>query len=379
MSTPAPAATSTFAGSPLFLPHGALQALLDRLDQCGYHTVGPQLRDEAIVYDTLSRAEQLPWGISDVQEPGSYRLQPQLGAPLAFAWSNAVQAIKPQLFLPRESLWRVTRDPRGKLAFEAVHPHPQRLALFGVRPCDVRAMQLQDRLFVEGRQPDPRYAARRLHALLIVANCTHSSSCCFCVSAGGGPAAERDFDLVMTELDTGFVVSAGSRRGAEVLSPLQLEPASPAQIDAARGRVAQAAARQTRTLPPAEQLRSRLFEQLNHPQWDAIAERCLSCGACTTVCPSCFCHAERDEPEPGGKASTHYRSWDSCFSTGHSYVRGHVLRASVAKRYRQWLTHKLASWQDQFGSSGCVGCGRCISACPAGIDITDEATLLCKS
>lgn len=364
-------------GPPLFLPHAAVQALLDRIAVCGYHCIGPQLREQSIVYDSLQRAEQLPWGISEAPGTSGYPLQHGAHAQ-AFAWSNASQAIKPQLFPPREALWRVTRDLRGKLAFEPVHPQSPRLALFGVRPCDLRALDLQDRLFVSGRQPDPRYAARRLHALLLVVNCTHSASCCFCTSTGGGPRAASGFDLALTELDDGFVVELAQRRAADLVAPLQLPAASPAQLATARQRTDRASAQQTRTLPPPPMLHERLMQRLDHPRWDVIAERCLSCGHCARVCPSCFCHSECDETSADGKSCIRYRLWDSCFSCDHSYVAGQVLRDTVAKRYRQWLTHKLATWQDQFGSSGCVGCGRCIKACPAGIDITTEATVLCQ-
>ncbi|MEN8176169.1 MAG: 4Fe-4S dicluster domain-containing protein, partial [Pseudomonadota bacterium] len=96
----------------------------------------------------------------------------------------------------------------------------------------------------------------------------------------------------------------------------------------------------------------------------------------TSVCPSCFCHSHEEETELGGRRSTHVRRWDSCFNEGHSLMHGHPLRRDIVHRYRQWLSHKLGDWHDQYGRSGCTGCGRCITWCPVGIDITASVTRL---
>jgi ferredoxin len=137
-----------------------------------------------------------------------------------------------------------------------------------------------------------------------------------------------------------------------------------------------AAEAQQRTLPGRD-LQAPLFARLSHPQWQAIGERCLACGNCTAVCPTCFCHSEQEHPALDGGGSEHVREWDSCFTPGHSYIHGVVIRAETSQRYRQWLTHKLGSWHEQYGRSGCVGCGRCITWCPVGIDITEEVTTIC--
>jgi len=118
------------------------------------------------------------------------------------------------------------------------------------------------------------------------------------------------------------------------------------------------------------------MKELDNDAWHDIAARCLSCGNCTLVCPTCFCHSENDVAELDGKTSSHYRDWDSCFSQGHSYIHGITIRSETSQRYRQWLTHKFASWHDQYGRSGCVGCGRCITWCPVGIDVTESITQL---
>ena len=115
-----------------------------------------------------------------------------------------------------------------------------------------------------------------------------------------------------------------------------------------------------------------LYRNLEHPRWEDVARRCLSCTNCTLVCPTCFCTTVEDATDLSGGHAERRRRWDSCFSMDFSYIHGGYIRPSVKARYRQWMTHKLATWIDQFGTSGCVGCGRCITWCPVGIDITAE-------
>ncbi|MCB0197785.1 MAG: 4Fe-4S dicluster domain-containing protein, partial [Anaerolineae bacterium] len=115
-----------------------------------------------------------------------------------------------------------------------------------------------------------------------------------------------------------------------------------------------------------------LYQNLEHPRWDHIANRCLSCANCTQVCPTCFCSDVVEVSDLENHKDERLRVWDSCFSLDFSHVHGGNIRPTTRARYRQWLTHKLASWIDQFGTLGCVGCGRCITWCPVGIDLTEE-------
>jgi ferredoxin len=262
------------------------------------------------------------------------------------------------------------------MEFAARVPESEKIAVIGVRGCDLAALHLQDQHFLEGRYVDTYYAARRNGLFLVAVHCSHPADTCFCVSTGDGPAAQAGYDLALGELDTGFVITSGSAAGAEFMSRLELEPLSAAHRDEADKQLEAAVARQTRGLPGRD-LKQALFTQLEHPRWEEVAGRCLSCGNCTSVCPTCFCHAEVELPALDGSASEHARQWDSCFTQGHSVIHGKVLRAETRLRYRQWLTHKLGSWHDQYGRSGCVGCGRCITWCPTGIDITEEATAIC--
>jgi ferredoxin len=311
--------------------------------------------------------------VEQLQAPGEYRLQPGQGR-RAFAWANGPQALKPELFAPSEQLWRAARDDQGALDFAPSLPQQRPLALIGARPCDLAALAIHDRHFLGG-EVDAHYAARREGLLLVAVNCSHPAATCFCASTGDGPTAQGGYDLLLDELDDGFVIRAGSDTGKELLGRLELGEVSDARhavVSAQR----QAAGNQQRALPPGN-LQGPLFANLEHPRWQAVGERCLACGNCTAVCPTCFCHSELEMPALDGSTSEHLRQWDSCFSQGHSYIHGITIRAETPQRYRQWLSHKLGSWHEQYGRSGCVGCGRCISWCPVGIDITEEATAIC--
>lgn len=361
-------------GNPAFLERDHLASLLQALHQAGYRCVGPQVRDGAILYDTLDDISQLPRGIRDSQAPGSYRLQ-QTDDVRLFCWANGPQALKPLTFAPQESLWSVQRDDSGSLRFEPCVPEVEPVAVIGVRACDLAALYLHDKHFLQGPVKDPYYLARRQQLFLVAVNCSHPADTCFCASTGDGPEARYGFDLAMTELEDGYVVTAHSEAGVEQLGRLPVKAVSDGQLAAARQVIAQAG-RQQRALP-SQDLQQVLFDRLDHPRWQQLAERCLSCGNCTAVCPSCFCHSEHSAPSLDGATARQERQWDSCFSQGHSYIHGFTIRDDTAKRYRQWLTHKLGSWHEQYGRSGCVGCGRCITWCPVGIDLTEEVTAIC--
>jgi sulfhydrogenase subunit beta (sulfur reductase) len=354
-----------------FLPRAGFQALLDALHRAGYRCVGPQVRDGAIVYDTLDNTGALPQGVRDRQGPGQYRLE-TTASPRCFRWANGPQALKPFLFSPREAMWRSERDAQGTIRFSEIMPAAEMLAVIGARACDLAALRLQDRHFLQGRFADPYYAARRKNLFLVAVHCTHPADTCFCAATGDGPRATQDFDIALNELDDGYLVQAGSDKGSTITAQLPLVPATDAQRRVAEQETEDAARRQTRGLP-SRNLRDVLFANLEHPRWENVAQRCLSCGNCTAVCPTCFCHGETDETALDDHQSRHVRQWDSCFTQGHSYIHGMTIRADTRTRYRQWLTHKLGSWHDQYGRSGCVGCGRCIAWCPVGIDITEEA------
>jgi sulfhydrogenase subunit beta (sulfur reductase) len=360
---------------PSYLARQDLPSLLDTLTAKDYCCVGPVIRDGAIVYDELTDTSDLPWGASVSQAPGSYRLTNEEHS-RCFAWANGPQALKPWLFKSREPLWTSSRNANGQLTFQPTMPEVQPLAVIGARACDIAALHLQDQHFMQQAFQDSHYQQRRMALLIIAVNCTHPADTCFCVSTGDGPSASDGYDIALTELEHGYLVETHSEAGKNIVSELPVIDASPEQLLAAEAAVKSAAEQQTRSLP-GRNLKAALFDALDHPRWQQVAERCLSCGNCTAVCPSCFCSSQQDEPSLNGEQTSHIRYWDSCFNQGHSYIHGLTIRDDTAKRYRQWLSHKLGSWHDQYGRSGCVGCGRCITWCPVGIDITEEAQLIC--
>ncbi len=358
-----------------FLPRAQFHLLLDALGAAGYRVIGPCLRDGVIVYDTLASIDDLPRGVHDHQSPGRYRTEIDPSGSRCFAWANGPQAIKPRMFAPRELLWQSDKGDDGDVHYRQVLPDAPALAIIGARACDLAALRLQDRHFLEQQFQDPQYAARRAQVLIVAVHCTHPAATCFCASTGDGPRAEDGYDLALSELDEGYLVETRGAKGRAIAALLPLIATTPAQQAQTRAET-DAAAQQARRLPSGS-LRDRLLASLEHPRWQDVSARCLSCGNCTSVCPTCFCSDASDESSLAGGESVHIRQWGSCFTQSHSYIHGITIRPDTRTRYRQWLIHKLGTWHDQYGRSGCVGCGRCITWCPTGIDITEEAAQLC--
>ncbi|MGO9197734.1 MAG: 4Fe-4S dicluster domain-containing protein [Acidimicrobiales bacterium] len=353
-----------------------LDALITTLADLGYDTRGPVVRGGAIVPGPVSGVADLPAGYHDQQAPGQYRLERGEDGAL-FGWAVGPGSWKAELFPPTQELWRATVDG-DEVTFTAPAAPPAPMAIIGARPCELAALKVLDRVLRECSVPDPRYAARRDGAFVVAADCGAPAATCFCTSMGTGPGAEEGFDLALSEIEDGdrhrYVVRVGSKRGAEVLSGIAATRATAAEIEARGQMVASAAAAIGRRLE-TEGLPALLLRNLAHPRWANVAERCLSCGNCTLVCPTCFCSDVHDTSDLSGEIRRE-RKWASCFDLDHSYLHGGPVRPSTSSRYRQWMTHKLATWWDQFDTSGCVGCGRCIAWCPVGIDLTEEAAAI---
>jgi ferredoxin len=355
----------------------ALERLLEILRGRGYRVLGPTVREGAIVYDDLESAAELPIGWTDSQDGGTYRLE-RRSDEARFGYAVGPHSWKKFLFPPRVRLWRARRDDDGGLSIAEEEPDSTPLAFIGVRSCELHAIEIQDTVFLGGPHSDRDYAARRDGAFLVAVNCFEPGGTCFCVSMGTGPKVESGYDLALTELldvEHRLLVEAGSHRGAEVLTELAGREAVDADVEEAAASVEAAARRMGRQMETFD-IRNLLARNLEHPRWNDVAGRCLTCGNCTLVCPTCFCSAVEDESDLAGAEAERHRVWDNCFSVAYSYIHGGSIRPSGRSRYRQWMTHKLGTWHDQFGSSGCVGCGRCITWCPVGIDITEEVAAI---
>ena len=362
---------------PATLDVAGLAALFDALRQRGYELIGPTVRDGAIVHAPIASVEDLPVGWTDRQDRGHYRLE-RRDDDAFFGYAVGQHSWKQFLHAPVQRLWRAERVEAGFRVVPEI-TEPKKRAFIGVRSCDLHAIEVQDRVLMGDAYCDPHYAARRQDNFIVAVQCAVAAGTCFCVSMDTGPRAESGFDLALTELvgdgEHRFVVESGSEAGAEVLAQLPPRAASGAELEAAENVVARTAERMGRRME-AEGVRELLLANLEHPRWDDVAERCLTCGNCTLVCPTCFCTTTEEETHLGGETEGRVRRWDSCFTMEFTTLHGGGVRRSTRSRYRQWLTHKLATWHDQFGSSGCVGCGRCITWCPVGIDITEEVAAI---
>jgi sulfhydrogenase subunit beta (sulfur reductase) len=370
-----PTAMALKAKDQVIVARADFSQLLDSCAAAGYQVVGPTIVDGDLRYDALTSVSDLPRGWTDEQEGGVFRLK-QSGDQALFGYGVGQHSWKQFLFLPLKRLWQAARDGSAlKILPEEEENH--RLAFLGVRACDLHALDIQDRVFMEGGYADPVYAARRGQALIIAVNCGgRSGGTCFCVSMGTGPKASAGFDLALTEVieenSHYFVTEIGTGLGAGIMERVKHRPAAPQELEAAQRIIARRTAQMGRTLNTAG-IKELLYRNYEHPRWDDVAGRCLTCGNCTMACPTCFCHTIEDSTDVTGSRAERRRRWDVCFTVDHSYLHGGSIRQSPRSRYRQWLTHKLATWIDQFGVSGCVGCGRCITWCPVAIDITEEA------
>ena len=368
-------------GDRLVIDREGLARLFAELAAEGRTIVGPTVRDGAIVLAEIGGVGELPEGWTERQDAGRYRLEKRQDDAL-FGYVAGPHSFKPWFFPPRETLFRAERRESGFESIcggdDAVAAAPSKLALVGARSCDLHALAIQDRVFAGGPYADAGWVRRRADVFVVAINCGEAGGTCFCVSMETGPRATAGYDLALTELldgDHRFLVEIGSEAGAHLAERLSTRAAASADVAAAERATANAVAGMGRRMETAG-IKDLLYANLEHPQWDRVAERCLACANCTMVCPTCFCSSVEDVTDLEGGTAERVRRWDSCFTAEHSYVHGGSVHASIRSRYRQWLTHKLASWHDQFGTSGCVGCGRCITWCPPGIDLTEEVAAI---
>jgi formate hydrogenlyase subunit 6/NADH:ubiquinone oxidoreductase subunit I len=366
-----PTAKEAAHGAVVFDRKG-LDALFKAVRSKGWRLLGPRVADDAVIYDDIDSTKDLPEGVGDEQRGGHYRLKAR-GDKALFGYTSGAQGWKRFLYPPRQKLFSASRTQSG-FAVDPPAPDPQPLALVGVRACELAAIQVQAKVFGDKDFADPGYQGRLKSALVVAVECASAGDTCFCASMGTGPDVKAGYDIKLSELaskdGTVFVAQAGTDRGAKLLKAAKLDDkASKAQLDLAAKQV-KAAATQSKSM--TVETAAALKTQPEHPRWDQVAARCLTCGNCTMVCPTCFCTTVEDVTDLKGDHAERWRKWDSCFTVDFSYIHGGAIRTEVKSRYRQWITHKLSTWHDQFGQAGCVGCGRCVTWCPVGIDITEE-------
>lgn len=354
------------------IPKRELQRVFANLQAAGLTLIGPTLRQNTIILAEIASVDDLPAGWADEQTPGRYKTRPAAQSDW-FGYAVGPGAWQGFLYPPRVSLFRAKADG-SSIDVDATQEPPPRYALIGVRPCDLQALRIADRVLLGGPFQDPHYASRRNGAFLFAVNCSRPSSNCFCSSMGCGPRSAGAFDLAATELDDALVLEVGSDAGSNAMEGTAWTASTARDLDRAAEVIRQAERAITRDVR-TDHLRSFLFENLESPHWKDVASRCLGCGNCTMVCPTCFCTTVTDSIGLSERTER-IRLWDSCFNGEFSHVHGGNARPSIRARYRQWLTHKFAGYKEQFGVVGCVGCGRCITWCPAGIDVTEELKAL---
>ena len=360
--------------APAVLDRAGLDALIAVLRADGFRVIGPTVRDGAIVLAELDSGQRLPagWGVDSA--PGSYRLRRRDDAAV-FGHSAGASSWKEFLHPPHQPLWAGD----GRRTFAAPAEEPARSAFLGVRACDLAAIATLAGVLGEGAAPSPGFRRRRAGLFVVAAGCTEPGGVCFCASMGTGPAPGPGYDLSLTERidDAGhrFLVDVGTDEGARVLAAVPHREPADGEVADARAAVSAAAGRMGRTMPAGD-LRALLADSREAARWDDVAARCLTCGNCTMVCPTCFCTTVEDRTDLLTGEVSRAQRWASCFELDFAYLHGGSVRVSGESRYRQWITHKLGTWHDQFGTSGCVGCGRCIAWCPTGIDLTAEIAAL---
>lgn len=356
-----------------------LDHLFSIIKEEGYKLIGPTIENGAIVYSEINNSEDLPIGFTDKQAPGVYRLEKN-NLETYFHFVVGPHSWKKFLFPPIQKLYTaIFRNKR--IEFEEEEKGNIKYALIGVRACEVNAIEIQDKVFFGGEYQNNRYKQLRENAFIIAVNCSKAETNCFCTSMGTGPEVKSNYDLVLTEIineqEHYFLIESGSDRGNQILNQLNTREATNENIEAGK-KVIENTKLQVQKKLDTNNLKDIILKNLENPVWEDVAKRCLACGNCTMVCPTCFCMTVEDYTDLQKTKAERIQKWDSCFTLEYSYIHGGSVRVSISSRYRQWLTHKLASWHEQFGTSGCVGCGRCITWCPVRIDITEEATKIIK-
>lgn len=356
-----------------------LNKIIYNLQERGYTTIGPTLQNGAIVYSEIFDLSDLPIGITDSQRPGYYRTYKSESNAI-FNYIVGTQSIKRFLYPPIQKLFSAKLTEK-KIEIQQLDKPSKKYAFIGIRACELEAVKIHDRIFTKGDFKNSYYTSLRQNSLFIAVNCSKAEKNCFCTSMNTGPEVRSDYDLLLTEINQNgshyFLLEVGSEKGEDIINELNFADAQENEINE-KYKVIENTKSQIEKILKTDGLKDALLKSFESPVWDDVAKRCLACGNCTMVCPTCFCMTVEDFTDLGRTSAERIQKWDSCFTLEFSYIHGGSIRVSVGSRYRQWLTHKFASWHEQFGSSGCVGCGRCITWCPVGIDVTEEATKVKK-
>lgn len=323
------------------LPKEDLGRLMDKLT-AAFVVIGPVRKQNEFVFDRIEKAAQL-----------------------ALDYHTTILPPKKVLHQPFETLFSFKED-QGIIDVD--HPDHKQI-LFGVHPCDVHAIAILDQAYSHDYE-DPYYMAKRENTLLVALNCTGPGENCFCSSLGTGPDLKEGYDLLLTDLGDQYLVEVGSPEGAQIVELAGL-PAAPRVTAVEKEKRLAEARKKFHKRMLVRDLRELLEENFRHPIWEELIEECLACGSCTMVCPTCFCYNVVDKIDLSLKSGKRQREWDSCMLLEYAQVAlDHNFRKDRDARIKQRIYHKLVYYEPQFGTLGCVGCGRCIHTCVKKIDIT---------
>jgi ferredoxin len=283
---------------------------------------------------------------------------------VAWDYHTSVSPLKRQLFPQTDAMFCWHRQAGYGLDLKPIYDETERVFL-AVRPCDVSAVSRLDQVFSRDHS-DAYYLTRRRHSALVALACTEPDEHCFCVCAHAGPFLEDGYDLQLTPLPTGYLVEVGTAKGAELVSQAAdlFTVAAPEAVQARRELAQQVEQRfGSDRAYFAAVLRKVTFDRVPDELWGQMGDRCLSCGACAFVCPTCTCFTTADFDGTGD--GIRCRLWDSCLYESYTLeASGHNPRAQRKHRLKARLFHKLSyQFAQRLGSHGCVGCGRCITAC----------------
>ncbi len=275
---------------------------------------------------------------------------------IVLEYDNTALSPKEWFFPKTETILRVsskngeTELVPGEVSGETV--------IFGIRPCDARGITLLDLPYLS-EPPDTLYRQHREKTTLVGLACLKACPECFCTSMGSGPADTAGLDIMLTEVEGGYVVDVITEKGQRLLSESLL-----AETDQPRPQPAEPAA------VHSEEITESLRARFDDPYWGRLADRCIHCNICSYVCPTCYCFDIRDYASKDGVERV--RSWESCQSPGFTKIAGgHDPRPNKGSRMRQRFAHKLLYFPEEFGALHCVGCGRCVRSCPVNIDIRE--------
>jgi sulfhydrogenase subunit beta (sulfur reductase) len=275
------------------------------------------------------------------------------------------------LFLPQcEVICTFTGD-----TFQEAPPTKDKRVVLGMRPCDAAALAHLDRVFAQGDKKDPYWLARRDTTVIISLACSDPLDSCFCTSVGSGPVEKIGSDIIACALDEVLFFEAVTEKGKALMDTVSSLFRKPKKSELEAKQNSEAAVKQKLAALNLTGLAEKLRMDFNSPFWNSIAERCLGCGVCTYLCPTCHCFDITDQTD--GERGRRIRSWDSCqYPLFTLHASGHNPRPSKKERMRQRILHKFLYAQDNYKETFCVGCGRCIRSCPVNLDIKETIAVL---